>query len=76
MFLTEGQNENNSQGKPDDVCSFLFIAFAMWQQISKGGKEASTRALDLKLRNFKKHFPMVFKKRMHPTMFPDHPTQL
>lgn len=34
MFLTKGQNENNSQRKPDDLHLFLFTAFATQSQIS------------------------------------------
>lgn len=66
MFLTEGQNENNPQGKPDDLCSFLFIAFATWQQISKGGKESICESAGFET-GILKYTYLWYSKSMHPT---------
>ncbi|VCW70006.1 unnamed protein product [Gulo gulo] len=53
-----------------------FLLLPRDSKSARGERRVSTRALDLKLRNFKIHFPMIFKKNAsyhvprspHPTI--------
>lgn len=47
MFLTEGQNENNSERQPDGLDVSLFTAFSCNSKSVSGEKIASKRVLDL-----------------------------
>ena len=48
MFLTEGQNENNSERKPDGLNLSLLTAFACDSKSASGEKIASEGVLDLR----------------------------